>query len=48
VALSYNQFPRSDTNRYVDAVFPSRLFDGPGFVRRDVGPFTVVVRTSRP
>ncbi len=48
VALSYNQFPRSDTNRFADAIFPARLFDSPGFARRDVGPFTVIVRTSAP
>lgn len=44
LTVSVNQFPR--TNAFHDVVFPTRLFDDPGFVRRDVGPFTVIARTD--
>ncbi|MBW0104474.1 arabinofuranosyltransferase [Pseudonocardia sp. KRD291] len=45
--LTYDPFPSQATGSGT-AVFEPRLFDDPAFVRRDVGPFTVVVRPDVP
>jgi galactan 5-O-arabinofuranosyltransferase len=37
----YPIYPQIDT---WDVVFPAKLFDSPAFTRRDVGPFSIVVR----
>lgn len=37
----YPIYPQIDS---WDVVFPAKLFDSPAFTRRDVGPFSVVVR----
>lgn len=46
-AVTYDPFPGQATGSGT-AVFDPRLFDDPAFVRRDVGPFTVVVRPDVP
>lgn len=44
VQVSTNRFPRAQTNDFRDVVLDPRAFSGPGFVRRDVGPFAVIAR----
>ena len=45
VTLSYDAFPHHPNVQVYEVVFPESLFDSPEFVRRDVGPFTVIART---
>jgi galactan 5-O-arabinofuranosyltransferase len=40
----HDVFPRYPNVATETVSFPSRLFDSPAFARRDVGPWTVVVR----
>jgi galactan 5-O-arabinofuranosyltransferase len=40
----HDVFPASPNVAFETVAFPERLFDSPAFVRRDVGPWTVVVR----
>ncbi len=42
--IVHDVFPRYPNVSTEAVVFPSRLFDSPAFARRDVGPWTVVVR----
>lgn len=42
--IVHDVFPRYPNVATETVSFPSRLFDSPAFVRRDVGPWTVVVR----
>ena len=44
VTVTRNVFPAYPQIETTNVVFPTALFDSPGFVSRDVGPFTVVVR----
>jgi galactan 5-O-arabinofuranosyltransferase len=44
MSVSRNVFPAYPQIAGTTVVFPTSLFDGPDFVRRDVGPLTVVVR----
>lgn len=46
LALSADAFPRDPANTPVDVRFEPELFTGPAFARRDVGPFTVIVRAG--
>lgn len=43
--LTADAFPRDPANVPVDVRFDATVFDDPAFVRQDVGPFVVVVRT---
>ncbi|WP_165438187.1 arabinofuranosyltransferase [Pseudonocardia sediminis] len=47
MGVSYDRFPAGGA-RTEAVVFDPRLFEDPAFVRRDVGPFTVVVRPDVP
>ena len=43
--IVHDVFPRATPNVAFETVsFPARLFGSPDFVRRDVGPWTVIVR----
>ncbi|NMO90072.1 arabinofuranosyltransferase [Actinomycetospora sp. TBRC 11914] len=42
--IVHDVFPRYPNVATETVAFPSRLFDSPAFARRDVGPWTVVVR----
>lgn len=44
--LSKGVFPRVHNVASYDVVFEESLFDGPHFQRRDIGPFTVIVRSG--
>jgi galactan 5-O-arabinofuranosyltransferase len=44
VTIVHDVFPASPNVAFETVAFPERLFDSPAFVRRDVGPWTVVVR----
>jgi galactan 5-O-arabinofuranosyltransferase len=47
MTVTRNVFPLYPQIQNTDVVFPTALFDSPAFVRRDVGPFTVVVRKQQ-
>ncbi|TCK27376.1 arabinofuranosyltransferase [Pseudonocardia endophytica] len=47
MGLTYDPFP-AQSQRSVTATFDPRVFDDPAFVRRDVGPYAVIVRTDAP
>ncbi|MFP5021068.1 arabinofuranosyltransferase [Pseudonocardia phyllosphaerae] len=47
VPTSQDRFPSTGTGA-APAVFPARLFEDPAWQRRDVGPFTVLVRADAP
>ncbi|PRX47770.1 galactan 5-O-arabinofuranosyltransferase [Prauserella shujinwangii] len=42
--LHRDAFPRAHNVERYTVTFPERLFDSPEFIRRDIGPFTVIVR----
>lgn len=44
--VSFDIFPREPNIGYREVVFDDALFDDPAFVKRDVGPFTVITRVS--
>lgn len=46
LTVSYDRFPEEPNVGSYEVVFPARLFADPAFSRRDVGPFTVIVRRS--
>ncbi|SFP74098.1 galactan 5-O-arabinofuranosyltransferase [Amycolatopsis arida] len=46
--VSRDTFPLEPNERKEDVVFAPEAFAGPGFERRDVGPFAVIVRRQTP
>lgn len=48
LGLTADLFPRQPNIAHIDAVFDPRVFSGPGFAAREVGPFVVVVPTGPP
>ena len=46
LTLTYDRFPEEPNVGSYSVVFAAALFDHPDFTRRDVGPFTVVVRAA--
>jgi galactan 5-O-arabinofuranosyltransferase len=44
VTVVHDVFPAYPNVAFETVAFPARLFDSPAFVRRDVGPWTVIVR----
>ena len=47
MGLTYDPFP-AQSQRSATATFDPRVFDDPAFVRRDVGPYAVIVRQGVP
>ena len=46
LTVTYDRFPEEPNVGSYSVVFAPTLFDHPDFTRRDVGPFTVVVRDA--
>lgn len=46
LTVTYDRFPEEPNVGSYSVVFAASLFDHPDFTRRDVGPFTVIVRNT--